>query len=39
MMTLNGVKNTAFTLKMSDCYGERANITKYFFKTVRLNPY
>jgi hypothetical protein len=33
MMTLNRAKNKVFTLRLSDCYGERANIAKYFFRT------
>jgi hypothetical protein len=33
-MTLNHAENKVFALEMSGCYGERANIAKYFFKTI-----
>jgi hypothetical protein len=33
-MTLNRAKNEVSAHEMSDCYGERANIAKYFFKTI-----
>jgi hypothetical protein len=37
MMTLNRAENKVFALEISGCYGERANIAKYFFKTIMNN--